>query len=84
VGLSRSGAPVQTKTKTAAPPPAPVKSTTQAPPPAPAGCHPLTNCGNCYEPGEYCRNTDHGVIGLAGDGKTIKCEDNNGWRWEPI
>lgn len=61
---------------------------TTMPPPhtstAAASCHPLTNSGNCYEPGEYCRNADHGVVGLAGDGKTIKCEDNNGWRWEPI
>jgi hypothetical protein len=28
--------------------------------------------------------SDHGVTGVAGDGKTIKCEDNEGWRWEPI
>jgi hypothetical protein len=58
-----------------------------APPPpastAPAGCHPLTNGGNCYEPGEYCRTSDHGASGVAGDGEAIICEDNNGWRWEP-
>ena len=47
-------------------------------------CTPLTNGGNCYEPGEFCRNTDHGVSGVAGDGERIRCEDNNGWRWEPI
>ena len=57
-------------------------------PPAPPAskapsCHPLTNGGNCYEPGEYCRNSDHGVSGVAGDGKAITCEDNDGWRWEP-
>lgn len=67
--------------KTTAPPP-PRKTT--APPPVEAACHPLTNSGNCYEPGEFCRASDHGVIGVAGDGKTIKCEDNDGWRWEPI
>ena len=50
---------------------------------ASAGCHPLTNAGNCYEPGEYCRNADHGVSGVAGDGTPIICEDNDGWRWEP-
>lgn len=55
---------------------------TSAPPQA--GCYPLTNGGNCYEPGEYCRSSDHGVTGVAGDGETIKCEYNNGWRWEPI
>ena len=46
-------------------------------------CYPLTNRGNCYEPGEYCRNSDHGARGVAGNGETITCEDNNGWRWEP-
>ena len=25
-----------------------------------------------------------GATGVAGDGKAIKCEDNDGWRWEPI
>jgi hypothetical protein len=50
---------------------------------APAGCYPLTNGGNCYEPGEYCRNADHGMSGVAGDGEAIICEDNDGWRWEP-
>ena len=68
-------APPQPK---AAPP-----QTTAAPPPQ-AGCYPLTNGGNCYEPGEFCRTSDHGVTGVAGDGKAIKCEYNNGWRWEPI
>jgi hypothetical protein len=59
----------------------------QAPPPpptaAPAGCHPLTNTGKCYEPGEFCRNSDHGATGRAGDGEAIICRNNNGWRWEP-
>jgi hypothetical protein len=44
----------------------------------------LTNGGNCYEPGEFCRKTDHGRTGVAGDGKRILCTNNNGWRWEPI
>lgn len=47
------------------------------------GCYPLTNSGGCYEPGEYCRDSDHGASGIAGDGEPITCEDNNGWRWEP-
>jgi hypothetical protein len=58
-----------------------------APPPhtaPPPGCHSLTNGEKCYEPGEFCRTSDHGVTGVAGDGKTIQCEDNNGWRWEPV
>jgi hypothetical protein len=75
-----------------APTPTPVSSptpipTTPAPAPAPAptptGCYPLTNSGGCYEPGEYCRDSDHGITGVAGDGEAIMCEDNNGWRWEP-
>ena len=44
----------------------------------------LSNEGTCYEPGEFCRTTDHGKTGVAGDGKAIKCEDNDGWRWEPV
>jgi hypothetical protein len=66
--------PVQT-TPVAAP--APPAST------APAGCYPLSDEGTCFEPGEYCRDDDHGVSGVAGDGKAIICEDNDGWRWEP-
>lgn len=65
--------------------PAPPQTTAPAAAPTtPSGCHPLTNGGNCYEPGEFCRNSDHGVAGVAGDGKTIRCEDNDGWRWEPV
>jgi hypothetical protein len=58
---------------------------TTAPPPAAttAGCYPVSNAGTCYEPGEFCRNSDHGVTGRAGDGEAITCADNNGWRWEP-
>jgi hypothetical protein len=56
---------------------------TPTPTPTPTGCYPLTNSGGCYEPGEYCRNTDHGTSGVAGDGEAILCEYNNGWRWEP-
>ena len=70
---------------TAAKPTATAHAAAPPPPPAtaPAGCRPLTNGGNCYEPGEYCRDADHGTSGEAGDGKAITCEDNDGWRWEP-
>lgn len=50
---------------------------------APAGCYPRSDEGTCYEPGEYCRDDDHGMSGMAGDGEAIICEDNDGWRWEP-
>ncbi len=77
--------PAPKKTTPVAPAP-PKPSTAPAAPPTPAkpaGCYPLSNEGTCYEPGEYCRDDDHGASGVAGDGKAITCEDNDGWRWEP-
>ena len=55
----------------------PVRTTAQQ-----QNCYPLTDSGKCYEPGEYCRDDDHGVSGIDGDGDPIKCGDNDGWRWE--
>jgi hypothetical protein len=88
---ARPASPAQTTPAAAAPAqpssPAPAPSTQPTAPPAaaaPAGCYPLSNEGTCYEPGEYCRNADHGASGIAGDGEAITCEDNNGWRWEPV
>jgi hypothetical protein len=46
-------------------------------------CYPLTGSGHCYQPGEYCRTTDHGMSGIAEDGQDITCENDDGWRWEP-
>ncbi len=84
---SPSGSPVGSPTVTASsvPTTAPPPQTTApaAAPSTPSGCYPLTNGGKCYEPGEYCRNSDHGASGVAGDGEAIICEDNDGWRWEP-
>lgn len=76
---------VATSQAPAASTPAQTTPAAVAPPPstAPASCYPLTNGGNCYEPGEFCRNSDHGVSGVAGDGENITCENNDGWRWEP-
>src|ERR1700728_1683131 len=71
----------------AAPSTEPAAAPTQAAPTqasgTPAGCYPTSDEGTCYEPGEYCREDDHGTSGVAGDGKAITCEDNDGWRWEP-
>ncbi len=53
------------------------------PTPKPTSCYPKTSSGNCYEPGEYCSNADHGMSGVAGDGEAIVCENKDGWRWEP-
>jgi hypothetical protein len=66
-----------------APAPAPTSAPAPPPPPAPSGCYPKTDGGNCYEPGEFCRDDDHGATGVAGDGEKIVCKDNDGWRWEP-
>jgi len=65
------------------PTPTPTPTPTSTPTPTPTGCYPLTSSGKCYEPGEYCPNADHGMSGIAGDGESITCENNNGWRWEP-
>ncbi len=48
-----------------------------------AGCYPIDDEGGCYEPGEYCRDDDHGMVGRAGNGLTITCEYDDGWYWEP-
>ena len=47
-------------------------------------CYPTTNSGGCYKPGETCRTSDHGAPGEAADGTQMICQDNNGWRWEPV
>jgi hypothetical protein len=76
-------APVHTTSLPAAPAPAAPPPPAASPAPA-AGCYPISDEGTCYEPGEYCRDDDHGVTGVAGDGESIECEDNDGWRWEPV
>jgi cardiolipin synthase len=65
------------------PKPKPKPEPKPTPTPKPTGCYPKTDSGTCYEPGEYCRDSDHGSSGVAGDGGAIVCEDNDGWRWEP-
>lgn len=80
----------------ATPPPPPPASTpvpAAPPPPAPAmpaqpaatsaSCHPLSNSGRCYMPGEFCRASDYNTTGVAANGEPIECVNNNGWRWEP-
>jgi hypothetical protein len=73
-------APVAPAPPVAAKPPPPPPP---PPPPVSAGCYPLSNSGTCYQPGEFCRNSDHGKTGRAGNGKSIICQNKNGWRWEP-
>ena len=86
--VSPASTPTPTAAPTAVPPPssAPtaVPPVAVAPPPTAApACYPLSNSGTCYEPGEFCRTSDHGRTGRAGNGEAIVCEYNNGWRWEP-
>jgi hypothetical protein len=72
---------------THAPPAIHTASATHAPPAAhtaSAACAPLTSSGHCYEPGEFCRSADHGMRGVAGDGKAIVCESSSGWRWVSV
>jgi len=78
VPVYTSAAPVRT-TQQASKAPQPVQTTAQA-----ASCYPLTNGGNCYKPGEYCRTADRGTSGIDANGDAIKCEDVNGWRWERV
>ena len=72
-----------TLTHSVVPPASATPSATVAPASSPAvSCYPLTNGKKCYEPGQYCRNADHGASGVAGNGQKIVCKNKNGWRWE--
>jgi phosphatidylserine/phosphatidylglycerophosphate/cardiolipin synthase-like enzyme len=78
-----SNGQLQQGTSTSPPTTAPPTSAPPPPGPTTAGCSPIDDEGGCYEPGEYCRDDDHGATGRAGDGQTITCEDENGtWYWE--
>ena len=64
-------------------PPNTVPTSTTSPTTGSSACYPLDNEGGCYEPGEYCRDDDHGMTGRAGNGSAITCEDDNGrWFWK--
>ena len=66
--------------------PAPTTATSTASvPPTSTGsaCYPKDNEGTCYEPGQYCRDDDHGATGRARNGDPITCDYKNGWHWEP-
>ena len=51
---------------------------------ASASCHPVSDKGTCYKPGETCRNSDHGNSGVTASGEAIICQEKNGWRWEQV
>ncbi|MEV4557682.1 hypothetical protein AB0K51_11870 [Kitasatospora sp. NPDC049285] len=72
--------PAAPRTTTAAPQPPATPTHTEAA----AGCHPLSNAGNCYKAGQYCRATDHNVEGTDASGRAIRCLDDSGWRWKYV
>jgi hypothetical protein len=82
--VHKSAPSTPARTTAAAPSPTPSKTPSPTASKTPASCSPLTSAGKCYEPGEFCRVSDHGISGVAGDGEAIKCEDNGGWLWEPV
>lgn len=65
------------------PSPSPSPSSPTPVPSSPAACYPRAADGNCYMPGEFCPKADHGMLGIAGNGEAIVCDNNDGWRWEP-
>ncbi|MET7497521.1 hypothetical protein ABZV61_40100 [Streptomyces sp900116325] len=45
-------------------------------------CSIVSNAGNCYQGGQFCRNSDHGALTTTADGTRIKCAySSNAWRW---
>ncbi len=45
-------------------------------------CSIVSNTGNCYQAGQYCRNGDHGATTTTAGGARITCTyRSNGWRW---
>ncbi|MBO1331049.1 hypothetical protein [Streptomyces sp. VRA16 Mangrove soil] len=45
-------------------------------------CSIVSNSGNCYSAGQYCRNSDHGASTTTASGAAITCRySSNAWRW---
>ncbi|GHB15765.1 hypothetical protein GCM10010377_01480 [Streptomyces viridiviolaceus] len=45
-------------------------------------CSIVSNAGNCYQAGQYCRNSDHGATTTTARGTRITCTySSNAWRW---
>ncbi|AVH60589.1 MULTISPECIES: hypothetical protein [Streptomyces] len=45
-------------------------------------CSIVSNAGNCYQAGQYCRKSDHGARTTTASGARIKCSySSNAWRW---
>ncbi|MER8187894.1 hypothetical protein [Kitasatospora sp. NPDC094015] len=66
----RTTAPApKTTTRTAEPP----HTDPTTPAPAPAGCEIVSNAGNCYQAGQFCRNADLGRSTHDANGRMIYC-----------
>lgn len=45
-------------------------------------CSIVSNSGNCYSAGQFCRNSDHGASTTTASGRRITCAySSNAWRW---
>ncbi|MFE4415301.1 hypothetical protein [Streptomyces sp. NPDC056821] len=45
-------------------------------------CSIVSNAGNCYQAGQFCRNSDHGARTTTAGGTPITCSfRSNSWRW---
>ncbi|BCL26069.1 hypothetical protein ACFFS2_16060 [Streptomyces aurantiacus] len=45
-------------------------------------CSIVSNSGNCYQAGQFCRNSDHGASTTTAGGARITCTYSaNAWRW---
>ncbi|WP_282702265.1 hypothetical protein [Streptomyces sp. CC219B] len=87
-------APAVTVTKTAKPKPAPTVTVTKTAQAAAGSstssgssdstgtCSIRSNSGNCYQAGQFCRNSDHGATTTTASGARITCTySSNAWRW---
>ncbi|WP_432165225.1 hypothetical protein [Streptomyces sp. bgisy031] len=46
-------------------------------------CSIVSNAGNCYSAGQFCRNSDHGAVTTNAGGTRITCVySSNAWRWK--
>ncbi|MQY33273.1 hypothetical protein SRB17_12340 [Streptomyces sp. RB17] len=45
-------------------------------------CSIVSNAGNCYSAGQFCRNSDHGATTTTAGGTPITCSySGSSWRW---
>ncbi|MFI8786311.1 hypothetical protein [Streptomyces sp. NPDC055105] len=45
-------------------------------------CSIVSNAGDCYSAGQFCRNSDHGAVTTNEGGTRIRCVySSNAWRW---